>query len=151
MTSTWWTTTLTVGALALALTGCTSQDAEPSPTPTSSPTAEATEQASAGITDVKDVPGSGEGFTGALSDLQIATCERADGGWTVAGTVQNPTEGAVTYRLYMSLLTGASDTRALQQVDVGPVEAGAGGDWSMTIPVEEDGLTCVPRVERYEA
>jgi hypothetical protein len=151
MTSTWWTTTLAVGALALALTGCTAQDAEPSPTPTSTPTAEATEPASAGITDVQDVPGSGEDFTGALSDLMIATCERGDGGWTVGGTVQNPTDGAVSYRLYMSLLTGGSDTRALQQVDVGPVAAGAGADWSMTIPVEEDGLTCVPRVERYEA
>ena len=149
MTSTRWTTTLAVGALALALTGCTSQDAEPSPSPT--PTAEATEQASAGITDVQDVPGSGEGFTGALSDLTITTCERGDGGWTVDGTVQNPSEGPVTYRLYMSLLSGGSDTRALQQVDVGPVEAGEGADWSMTIPVEEDGLTCVPRVERYAA
>ncbi|TWX38473.1 hypothetical protein ES689_07485 [Frigoribacterium sp. ACAM 257] len=149
MTSTRWTTTLAVGALALALTGCTSQDAEPTPTPT--PTAEATEQASAGITDVQDVPGSGEGFAGALSDLTIATCERGDGGWTVDGTVQNPTDGAASYRLYMSLLTGGSDTRALQQVDVGPVAAGEGADWSMTIPVEEDGLTCVPRVERYAA
>jgi hypothetical protein len=149
MTSTWWKTTVAAGALALALTGCTAQDAEPTPSPT--PTAEATEPATAGVTDVQDVPGSGEGFTGALSDLTITTCERGDDGWTVEGTVQNPTEGLVTYRLYMSLLTGGSDTRALQQVDVGPVEAAAGAEWSMTIPVEEDGLTCVPRVERYDA
>jgi hypothetical protein len=149
MTSTWWKTTVAAGVLALALTGCTAQDAEPSPSPT--PTAEATEPATAGVTDVQDVPGSGEGFTGALSDLTIATCERGDGGWTVDGTVQNSAEGPVSYRLYMSLLTGESDTRALQQVDVGPVEAGAGAEWSMTIPVEEDGLTCVPRVERYDA
>lgn len=129
----------------VALTGCT---AEPTPAPTPSTSATPT-AAAPGLTDVTDTPGSGENLTGALADSTTTTCERAGDAWTVDGTVTNPTEGAVSYRIYVSLLNAANDTRALVQVDVPEVAAGESSDWATEIPVAEDELSCILRVERY--
>ncbi len=137
-----------VGALVLA--GCTPSEPEPSESPSASPSASA--EASPGITDVTDAPGSGEGFVGALADTPVETCEPADGGWRVAGTVTNPTEDPVDYRIYVSLLgADGADTRALTQVDVDGVEPATPTEWSTDIPLDEQGLACVLRVERYPA
>lgn len=142
----------TIAVLALALVGCTPDDGpEPNPSPSATESTDAAEEQTPGITDVQDTPGSGEGLTGALVDTTTTTCERGDEGWTVAGTVTNPAEGAVNYRIYVSLLTEDQDTRALQQVNVDGVEPGATADWSASIPLEEDDLSCVLRVERYDA
>jgi hypothetical protein len=144
----------TAGVLlaAATLAGCTGGDAEPDASESPEPT-ETT--APAQVTDVTDAPGTGSdgaggGFTGAAGDLEIATCEPGDGGWDVSGTVTSSAASVATYRIYISLLTGDNDTRALQQTNVEGVEPGASAEWSMTIPVEEDGLSCVPRVERYD-
>lgn len=136
-----------VGAamLTTVVAGCT-PDAEPEPTAT--PTAEAQDP---GVTDIVDAPGSGEDLTGALADSEVATCEQADGGWSIAGTVTNPTDAPADYRIYVSLLNGANDTRGLQQVDVAGVEPEATAEWESSIAIDEADLQCVLRVERYAA
>lgn len=141
-------------AAALALAGCTGGGDAPSPSPT--PTASGSPSDSPGVVDVTDTPGGGTdgaggGFTGALADAPVTSCELQDGAWNVAGTATNPTEGAVTYRIYVSLLNGGGDTRALQQVDVPEVAAGETAEWQTSVPIDEDGLNCVLRVERYES
>lgn len=132
-------------ALGLVLTGCTDSAPEPQPTPT------ATEQAEAGITDIVDTPGSGEGLAGALADAEVKKCELVDDHWEVSGTVTNSSEGAASYRIYVSLLTEGGDTRSLTQVNVDPTDPGASADWATTVAVEDETLDCVLRVERYAA
>ena len=137
-------------ALALVLTGCTSSDdAKPKPTPSATETESA--ETSPGITEITDPPGSGENLVGALSDSSVTTCELQDGAWNVVGSVTNPTDGPVDYRIYVSLLNPESDTRALKQVDVPDVESGGTADWQTSIALADEGLTCVLRVERYTA
>ncbi|MGJ0388250.1 hypothetical protein [Microbacterium sp. CGR1] len=130
-------------ALGLVLAGCTDSAPEPKPTPT------ATEQAEAGVTDITDTPGSGEGLEGALSDAEVKTCELAGDHWEVAGSVTNSSEAAASYRIYVSLLTEGGDTRSLTQVDVASIDAGASADWATSVAVEDEALDCVLRVERY--
>jgi len=129
--------------LGLVLAGCTDSAPEPKPTPT------ATEQAEAGITDIQDTPGSGEGLEGALADAEVKTCKLSGDHWEVAGTVTNSSEAAASYRIYVSLLTEGGDTRSLTQVDVDPIDAGASADWKTSVDVQDEALDCVLRVERY--
>ncbi|KQR45616.1 hypothetical protein ASF87_15195 [Microbacterium sp. Leaf161] len=131
--------------LGLALAGCTDPAPEPKPTPT------ATEQAEAGITDIVDTPGAGEGLAGALADAEVKKCELVDDHWEVSGTVTNSSDGAASYRIYVSLLTEGGDTRSLTQVNVDPTDPGASADWSTTVAVQDESLDCVLRVERYAA
>ncbi|MEV4735059.1 MULTISPECIES: hypothetical protein [unclassified Microbacterium] len=130
-------------ALGLVLTGCTDTAPEPTPTPT------ATEEAPAGITDITDTPGSGEGLEGALADAEVTTCELAGDHWEVAGTVTNSSAAAASYRIYVSLLTEGGDTRSLTQVDVDAVDSGASAEWETSVAVQDETLDCVLRVERY--
>ena len=141
---------LTIAALAAvlitgSLAGCTAGAPEPKPTKT------ADAEQTPGITDITDTPGSGEDLVGAIADNTMGSCERAGDEWTVSGTLNNPTDDPADYRIYVSLLNGANDTRALKQVDVDGVEGGGDEDWTTQIPVAEDDLTCVLRVERYAA
>lgn len=144
--------TRTIGLIAAAMlagglmTGCTATETEPTPTPTAS--AQVQEP---GVTDIVDAPGSGEGLVGAAVDATTDSCEPSGDGWAVSGTVTNPTEAPVDYRIYVSLLDGANDTRGLQQVDVTAVEPGATSTWESRIAVADEDLTCVLRVERYAA
>lgn len=146
--------TPTLGLIAaLMLTGglvagCTANGPEPTETPTPSTLAESLEP---GVTDITDAPGSGEGLVGAAADAVTDTCEASGEGWATTGTVTNPTDAAVDYRIYVSLLNGANDTRGLQQVDVVDVAPGATSIWESLIAVPDDDLTCVLRVERYSA
>ena len=135
---------LATGALALALAGCTGSP-EPAPAPTTSTSA------APQVTDVTDTPGSGENLVGALEDAEVASCERDGDDWSVAGTVTNGADATADYRIYVSLLNAASETRALSQVDVAAVAAGESAEWSVEIPMPEDDLDCVLRVERYTA
>ncbi|MFJ4225162.1 hypothetical protein [Microbacterium sp. NPDC089695] len=132
-------------ALGLVLAGCTDSAPEPTPTPTAS------DEAQAGVTDIVDTPGSGEGLEGALSDAEVTTCELAGDQWQVDGTVTNSSAGAASYRIYVSLLTEGGDTRSLTQVNVDAIDAGASADWATTVDVQDETLDCVLRVERYAA
>ena len=143
-------------ALTLTLAGCTGSD-DATPSGSASPSASASASAGdPGITDVTDTPGAGTdgdggGFTGALADAEVSDCAAADGAWQVSGTVTNPTDADADYRIYVSLLNGGGETRALTQVDVDGVEAGESSEWDTTVDLGEDGLNCVLRVERYAA
>ena len=132
--------------LALTLAGCTNGTEEQPDATESSAAAEQTP----GVTDITDAPGTGENLQGALADSTVDQCERDGDEWIVNGSVTNSTDANATYRIYVSLLNGANDTRALTQVDVDATEPGATTDWETVIPVAEDELTCVLRVERYE-
>ena len=136
---------LSAALLAGLLAGCTG---EATPEPTPSATGEALEP---GITDIEDTPGSGDDLEGALADSKVESCEREGDEWKVRGTVTNPTDKKADYRIYVSLLNGTNDTRALVQVDVDDVKKETSEEWDVDIPVAEDGLTCVLRVERYKA
>jgi len=138
-------TALAAALLTAGLAGCTAGTPEPKPTKTA-----AAEQ-TPGITDITDTPGSGEGLVGALADNTMGDCTRDGDNWNVSGTVKNPTEAGANYRIYVSLLNGSNDTRALVQVDVDAVAAGGEQEWSTEIPVAEDDLSCVLRVERFAA
>lgn len=140
-----------IAAIAVStLAGCTGSVDKVGPhTPKPSASASASADAKPGVTDITDTPGSGEDLVGALADSKITTCALTDGKWKVAGTVTNPSTDTAKYRIYVSLLSGSGATRALQQVDVNGVKAGATTDWDTVIPVSDDGLNCVLRVERY--
>lgn len=135
-------------AIVVALAACTGPTPEPTRTKTPTPSATAK---TPGITDVTNAPGTGEGLTGAIGDTKVSTCELSGGAWKVAGTATNPTDAAVDYRIYISLLDAGSSTRALKEVDLAGVDAKASKDWSADIPITEKGLSCVLRVERYPA
>lgn len=137
--------------IGVGVSGCTPtvDQTTPSPAPTTSEATPAAEPPS--VTDVIDTPGSGEGLVGALADSTVSSCALAEGAWKVDGTVTNPTEEPASYRIYVSLLTASGETRALQQVNVDKVDAAATSDWTASLPVADDGLSCVLRVERYSA
>ncbi len=102
----------------------------------------------ADITDVVNTPGTGE-FVGALEDVADLTCEREDDGWRVTGTATNPTTDAVDYRIYISLLNGAAVTRALVETELLAVAASASATFDELIPLPDQDLRCVLRVERH--
>jgi len=126
-----------------ALAGCTATDPEPTPTPTDA-------AVEPGVTDIEDAPGTGEDLVGAAADAITEACERDGDEWVARGTVTNPTDGEVDYRIYVSLLNSANDTRGLQQVDVEDLGAGDTADWESRLELADEDLSCVLRVERYE-
>lgn len=136
---------LAVGVGVGGLTGCTQDQPKPKPTATE------TGQPDAGITDIVDAPGTGEGLVGALADTETSTCKLVEGKWDVAGTVTNSSDAPASYRIYVSLLNEGGDTRSLTQVNVDPIDPGAETEWSTAVPLEEKNLSCVLRVERYSA
>lgn len=129
-------------ALSAALAGCAGGGGT---SPTSA--ADQTRPPEA-VTQVTNMPGSVQGYEGAAADATTTACERSGDGWRIAGTVTNSAAEPREYRIYASLLNGG-DTRGLQEIQVPVVEPGATADWEATIPVAEDGLQCVLRVERF--
>ena len=99
--------------------------------------------------DVSTAPGTGE-FVGALEDVQDLACSGDDGVWTAAGTVVNPTVGAVDYRIYVSFLDAGGETVGLIEANADDVAAGAEQEWSAEIQWPTGDLRCVLRVERIE-
>lgn len=145
------TAVLVIGALA----GCTGGD-QPAKTSTPKPTKSASAAADPGITQIEHPAGSGTdgkggGIVGAKDDTKVTACEPSGDAWKVAGTVTNSSDAAADYRLYVSLLNKSNDTRALVEVDVNGVAAGAKKSWSKDIGTKDENLTCVIRTERYAA
>lgn len=153
-------------ALAVALAGCSASDAPEAPseapaevtaapsgdpvTP-SAPEGEEKESAidDSSHIDVVDAPGSLPDFEGALADAHVDSFERADGGWRAEGTVSNPSEAGVAYRIYASAMgTEGQDTRGIVQVDVTDVGPGETAAWTATFPLDDEDLQLVLRVER---
>lgn len=104
------------------------------------------------VVDVDIQPGQAtDEFVGARKDVTVDRCNRRDDEWVAAGTVTNTSGGAATYRIYVAFnVADTADTRGLVQVDV-QVADGATEEWGATVPVPEDGLTCILRVERVAA
>jgi hypothetical protein len=133
-------------ALAVGLAGCSGSS---TPKPTTSASAKATEKPA--LTNVKTPAGGSGTYVGAQSDVTVTQCKLVSGKWSVTGTVKNPEKSTQGYRIYVSLLKGQTDTRAVQEVDVKSVAAGASTKWDTDIAVSDHGLSCVLRVERYSA
>jgi hypothetical protein len=106
-----------------------------------------TTSAVADVTDVQHSPGSGD-FVGALADVTEQTCDQQADGWRVTGRATNPTAAAVDYRIYVSLLDGASATRALVETNLLAVAPSSVGIFDVLIPIPDNDLRCVLRVER---
>lgn len=138
-------------ALAVAATGCSSDDTEASPD-TSAP-AETTTTAPKPPAEIRVfvAPGTAEGFEGARKDVTAENCTRSDTGWLTDGTLVNPTDTVVSYRVYTSFNDPSGELRALVQTDVNDVAPGAEGSWLNQVEVTDDNLTCVLRVERTPA
>lgn len=130
-------------AAALALSGCGGQGGNGQGQGSSTPVPDA-------VTEVTNEPGTGQGFEGAADDVTNDTCQRSGDAWNVGGTVTNSAAEPRSYRIYVALLS-STETRAMQEVAVDTLQPGAKTDWSATIPVAEDNLSCVLRVERYGA
>lgn len=128
----------------VVLAGCT-EPVEPTPVPSVSNGADAAQES---FVEVNDPPGSLEGAADGLDDISVARCEREGDVWQVAGSVTNPTESEVEYRIYMSLIGDDNRSVALQQLDIDTAAPGVSIEWQMTVPVGGNALRCFPRVER---
>lgn len=96
-------------------------------------------------------PGTTEGFEGAWADVTAQGCARTDAGWVTSGTLVNPTEASVNYRVYTSFNDPTGGLRALLQTDVNDVAPGAEASW-LNVTESADGvLSCVLRIERVNA
>jgi len=132
-----------VGALSLAACSDESNTSDP----VGADTVVSTPTTAADILDTIHAPATGD-FVGALVDITNDTCERVSEGWHVTGEATNPTAAAVDYRVYISLINGATTTRALVETEILSVAPGAVGAFDTVIAMPEDNLRCVLRVER---
>ena len=133
----------TAGSEAAATTVATVSDESTS----DSTATESTTTTVADLTDVVHNPASGD-FVGALEDVTQLTCAQQNDGWHVTGKATNPTAADVDYRIYVSLLNGESTTRALVETELLSVAASANSAFDVLIPIPDNDLHCVLRVER---
>lgn len=135
---------LLAATAATVLASCT-DTSEPVPTE-SLPSSVDTPRES--FVDISDPPGSAEGADDGHDDIDVTRCEQNGDSWQITGTITNPGEGNVGYRIYMSLIDADNRSIALQQLSIDAAEPGVNTDWDMNIPVDDDELRCYPRVER---
>lgn len=139
---------------ALVFSGCTSNDDDPEEAdPSATETVDegdddTTSGSSSSHIDIDEIPGSLEDFVGAHEDATTDACEAGGSGWIAEGTVTNPTDDAQSYRIYVSARADGN-TVGLVQVDVDDVPAGESGTWEADFDLDEDGLDCLLRVERF--
>lgn len=132
-------TWLAAPLVALALTSCVDESDGEAAAP------EANKDST--YVDITDQQGALEDFVGALEDATVEKCEAGGDGWLSEGTVTNPTDDTLSYRIYVAFNENR-DTRGLTQVDLANVAAGETVPWSVEAPIGGDNLTCVLRVER---
>lgn len=146
-----------VAAFALVLSACSGGDPEVVISPTTpdasltpgqpSPTYTPAEPSDVYV-NTTDSQGVGE-YVGAAMDVIASTCEADGATWVGSGTVQNPTEGDVNYRVWVAFVDGDNETVGLVQANVDGLGAGDTGDYTTSMPYTDAGaLTCVLRVER---
>ena len=111
------------------------------PTPTTTPNA---------VISIANQPGEGE-FEGALEDVGDIGCAAAEGVWTSSGTVTNPTEGAASYRIFVSFLDAAGETLALIETNLDALDPAESREFAVDFPSDAADVTCVLRVERRAA
>jgi hypothetical protein len=96
---------------------------------------------------IRDQPGDGE-FDGAKDDITESDCSVVGGVWTYSGTVANPTDDDVEYRIFVAFLDQANDTLALIQAENSLLAAEQSAEFAVEFTSTATGLSCVPRVER---
>jgi hypothetical protein len=144
---------LLVAAVAVTFVACSDSDDDDDDASGSTTTTEATEESStttttpAVVTSVADAPATSN-YVGARKDVSDLTCEQDGGKWKVGGTVTNPSDAPVNYRIYTSFLDDSNETRGLLQTDIGGVAPGEEREWSGELELDADDLTCGLRVER---
>lgn len=101
------------------------------------------------LIDIINQPGNGE-FEGALADADVLECATNAGRWSATGTVTNPTNTTVDYRIYVSFLDTTGDTLALIETHIDELDPASTADWSAGFPSAASDLRCVLRVERRQ-
>lgn len=136
-----------VVAAGILLAGCTTAPDSDPKEPEKTPAAPAAEEPKA-ENDFTVQPGTaGDEYVGALQDVIVGTCDSSDGGTKIAGTVTNPTEGSVDYRIYVSIMSDG-DTLGIVQSDVADLAGGDTAEWEKDAAAGAPDATCVLRVER---
>lgn len=102
----------------------------------------------ADVVDIRDNPGSVDGYVGALEDAEVDRCVAEGSAVLASGTVSNPLAEAQSYRLYVSVLD-RGDTVAIVQVDVPDVAGGESSTWEADAAVSGGDISCILRVERF--
>jgi hypothetical protein len=87
-------------------------------------------------------------YVGARKDVTNLSCKQDGQLWRVSGTVTNPTDAPVDYRIFTSFLDSSNETRGLLQTDVAGVAPAEARDWSGEIELDAADLICGLRVER---
>ena len=136
-----------VGALALA--GCSSNDARSGAAPKAKNAATTRTTNPTFVANTQDTPGTLEHFVGAHADVRDTKCVSSAKGWTATGTARNPTTQKMHYRIFVSFLDGDT-TVGIAQTDV-RAGGGATADWTATVGADGEGLRCILRVERARA
>ena len=102
------------------------------------------------VVNVKIQPGTAKGFVGALKDVSGFKCEYQSAKWVASGKVTNSSRFWASYRIYVSLLDASNDTRAVFEIDTVTMRPNLPVAFSGSISLDEQGLTCVLRVERTD-
>lgn len=102
------------------------------------------------VIDIVNQPGSGE-FEGGVADAAVRKCARTKGRWSATGTITNPNNASVDYRIYVSFLDPGGETLALLETGVNDLGPNATADWSTGFSSDASDLRCVLRVERRHA
>lgn len=100
--------------------------------------------------DIRQAPGSGSDYVGALGDATISLCDVAGREGRVAGTVQHHEAEPQSYRIYVTIHTDERP-RAIKQIDVENVAPHVRASWQSRLVNGEKGALCSLHVERYTA
>jgi len=146
-----FTALVVAAALAVAATGCSSDDTMAAPDTSAAVETTSTAPKPPAEIRVFVAPGTAEGFEGARDDVTVENCIQTGSAWVTEGTLVNPTDTPVSYRVYTSFNDPSGELRALLQTDVNDVTPGAEGAWLNQVESADDNLTCVLRVERTPA
>lgn len=150
---------LAIAVLSVSLTGCFGSSPEETITP---PRDSSTPSATSSTVETPTVPSDvyisvlnsqAEGeFVGAATDVVSSSCAGDGGVWVGAGTVGNPTEEDVNYRVWVSFIDSDGETIGLVQSNVDGVAPNETGEYAASMPYSDPGeLSCVLRVERRVA
>lgn len=123
---------IVVGALTLALSGCTPAPAPASTTHTT-PSAVSTTAPGLppGVSPATDVPTSVPNDPSARSAVSVAECAAVDGGWRASGTAAGSGDARRTYEITVFFTTSTATVLATGSTIV-DVPAGGSADWTIS-------------------
>lgn len=150
---------LIVAILPLVLAGCFGSGGGETPTSASSPSSTGASPSATHVpldpgnvyVDVDNSQGEGD-YVGALTDMVASSCAGDGGVLYGSGTVKNPSDVTVNYRIWVSFIDSDGETIGLVQDNVDGIDPGQQGDFATQMPYTgSDAVTCVYRVERRVA